>query len=85
MISGFIYFKYNDEDRRLFYNYDNLNSYENLEFYTKRNLRDMVEMETTYLSLRYWGSSVEIMKEIVTHFGGWVDENDSDDKEYFPV
>lgn len=26
------------------------------------------------------------MKEIVAHFGGgWVDENDCDDKEYYPI
>ena len=78
--------KYNDEDRMLFYNYSNLNSYENLEFYSKHNLREMVETETTYLSLGYWGSSVEIIKEIVAHFGGgWIDENDCDDKEYYPI
>ena len=85
-IHGFIDFKYNDEDRMLFYNYSNLNSYENLEFYSKYNLRDMVETETTYLSLGCWGSSVEIIKEIVAHFGGgWIDENDCDDKEYYPI
>ena len=85
-VHGFICFKYNDEDRMLFYNYSNLNSYENLEFYSKHNLREMVETETTYLSLGYWGSSVEIIKEIVAHFGGgWIDENDCDDKEYYPI
>lgn len=85
-IYGFICFKYNDEDRALFYNYSNLNIYENLEFYSKHNLRDMVEAEKTSLLLEYGGSSVEIMKEIVTHFGGgWIDENDCDDKEYYPV
>ena len=46
----------------------------------------MVESETTYLSLGYWGSSIEIIKEIVAHFGGgWIDENDCDDKEYYPI
>ena len=85
-IHGFIYFKYNDEDRMLFYNYSNLNSYENLEFYSKHNLKDRVETESTYLSLGCWGSSVEIIKEIVAHFGGgWIDENDCDDKEYYPI
>ena len=85
-VHGFICFKYNDEDRMLFYNYSNLNSYENLEYYSKHNLREMVETETTYISLGYWGSSVEIIKEIVAHFGGgWIDENDCDDKEYYPI
>lgn len=67
----------------LFYSYENLNHYENLEFYSKCNLKNMVETETTYLSLGYWGDSVEIIREIVAHFGGgWIDENNYDDKEY---
>lgn len=46
----------------------------------------MVLSETTYISLGFWGSSVEIIKEIVSYFGGgWVDENDCDDKEYYPI
>ena len=46
----------------------------------------MVEAETTYLSLGFWGNSVEIMKEIIAHFGGgWIDENDCDDKTYYPI
>ena len=85
-ICGFICFKYNDEDRMLFYSYENLNHYENLDFYSKHNLRDMVETETTYLSLGCCGSSVEIIKEIIAHFGGgWIDENDCDGKEYYPI
>ena len=66
-VYGIIYFKYNDEARMLFYHYSNLNSYENLEYYSKHNLREMVETETTCLSLGCWGSSVEIIKEIVAH------------------
>ena len=68
MISGRIDFNYHGEERSLFYVYDNLNSYENINFYSEHGL------------------SVEIVKEIVAHFGGgWVDENDCDDKEYYPV
>lgn len=83
---GHICFKYNDEDRSLFYCYFNVNSYDNLDYYSKRNLSDMVETETTYLTLSHWGSSVEIIKNIIENFGGgWIDENDCDDKEYYPV
>lgn len=85
-ISGRIDFNYHGEERSLFYVYDNLNSYENINFYSEHGLKDMVLSETTYLSLGFWGSSVEIIKEIVAHFGGgWVDENDCDDKEYYPI
>lgn len=86
IICGFISFKYHEEDRMLFYDYDNLNHYENLDYYSKRGLSELVETETTYILLGYYGGSVEIIKEIVAHFGGgWVDENDCDDKEYYPV
>ena len=85
-ISGNIYFKYKGEDRNIFYSYDNINSFDNLEFYTNCGLEDMVKSETTYISLGCWGSSVEIIKEIVAQFGGgWVDENDCDNRPYEPV
>lgn len=85
-IAGRIDFNYHGEERSLFYVYDNLNSYENVNFYSEHGLKDMVLSETTYLSLGFWGSSVEIIKEMVAHFGGgWVDENDCDDKEYYPI
>lgn len=85
-IYGYIYFKYNSERRILFYSYDNINSYENIDFYSEHGLRDMVEMETTYISLGCWGSSIEIIKELIAHFGGgWIDENDCDDKVYYPI
>ena len=70
----------------LFYYYGNINSYENLKYYTEFGLEDMVKSETTHIGLGYWGSSVEIIKEIVENFGGgWLDENDCDDKEYYVV
>ena len=85
-VNGFICFKYNDEDRMIFYDYDNLNSYENLEYYTKVGLEDMVKAETTYISLGCWGSSVAIIKEIIANFnGGWIDENDCDGDDYYKV
>lgn len=85
-IGGFIRFKYNGEDRMMFYMYENINHLENVRYYVNHGLKDMALSETTYLSLGCWGSSVEIIKEIVAHFGGgWIDENDCDDKEYYPV
>ena len=83
--NGFIDFTYNGENRRLYYYKPNINSYENLEVYSKYGLEDMVKSETTLISLSCWGSSVEIIKDIVTHFGGWIDENDCDNEEYYPI
>lgn len=79
IISGFITFNDGDENRAIFYDYQNINSYENLEYYSKYNLEDMVKSETTFLSLDWYGNSVEIMKGIAQEFGGWFDENDCDD------
>ena len=85
-LTGFIVFSYKDEKRMLFYSYSNINSLENLEFYSERNLEDMVRAETTGLSLGTWGHSVEIIQEIVAQFGGgWVDDNDCDSEEFYPV
>jgi len=37
------------------------------------------------LSFGLWGNAIEIMKDIVGHFGGYVDENDCDDNGYYPI
>lgn len=85
-IYGRIDFKYKGEDRSIFYSYSNVNFFENLDYYSEHGLEDMVKSETTYLSLGYWGSSVEIIKEMVAQFGeGWIDKNDCDDQPYEPV
>lgn len=82
-LCGFIHFKYKENNRSLFYCYNNLNVFENLEYYSKQGLEDMVRVETTFLSLGYYGDSVEIIRELITKFGGgWIDENDCDDKGY---
>lgn len=83
---GFIDFiDVNGDVRKLFYLYNNHNYYENKEYYKERNLIDMVTSEKTYLSLGYWGNAVEIMKQLVTEFGGWIDENDCDDITFYPI
>lgn len=77
--NGFIRFNDGDENKAIFYDYQNINFYENLEYYSKYNLENMVKSETTFLSLGYYDNSVEIMKGIAQEFGGWLDENDCDD------
>ena len=37
------------------------------------------------LSLSHWGSSVEIMKWLLDEFGGFLDEQDCDDKDFYEV
>ena len=82
IISGFITFDDGDKNITISYFYQNINSYENLEYYSERNLENMVKSETTFLSLGCCDNcdnSVEIMKGIAQEFGGWLDENDCDD------
>lgn len=84
--AGFIYFRDEEEDRVLFYNYSNVNFFENLEYYQELNLEDMVRTETTDISLDLWGNSVEIIEDIVQNFGGgWLDEDDCDDEPYYVI
>ena len=86
IISGFIYFMHEGEFRQLFYNYSNVNFYENIHYYSPLGLTKMVEAETTTVSLGCHGASVEIIKELIKHFdGGWLDENDCDDEEYYEI
>lgn len=85
-VYGFINFTYNGDRRRLFYFYENINNFENLEYYAKRGLKNMINTETTRVNIGAWGESVEIIREIVSHFGGgWIDENDCDNETYYTV
>lgn len=85
-VYGFITFSYQDEVRDLFYDYDNVNHLENLEYYREYGLEELVTFETTYISLGTWGNSVEIIKALVAQFGGgWVDENNCDDEQPYPI
>ena len=87
LVSGFIDFtSRNGNKRNLFYMYQNINTYENLETYKRYGLEDMVKAETTYLSLGCNDEAVQIISELVAAFGGgWIDENDCDGYEYYPI
>ncbi len=86
IISGFINFDDHGDCRNLFYYYSNINALENLEYYTDYGLDDMVEAETTCISLGKWGNSIEIMEDLLHAFdGGWLDEDDCDDNQYYFV
>lgn len=76
--NGFITFNDCEENKNIFYLYQNINSYENLEYYSEYNLEDMVKSEITFLILGCY-NSVEIMQGIAQEFGGWLDEDDCDD------
>ena len=73
---GRVYFKFNDEDRNLFYCLGEITPDRDMDFKNGKY---------AYLSLGCWGNSVQIMTEIVKCFGGYIDENDCDDKNEFYV
>jgi len=38
-----------------------------------------------WCSMRLWGNSVEIARYLCETFGGYLDENDCDDEEFYPI
>lgn len=60
----------------LFYSTKNINTYENLEYYERRGLGDMVRARTTSLFSNYDERISEIIFAIINEFGGWYVEND---------
>lgn len=86
---GFIFYKLNGEGYQLFYRYSNINAFDCLEEYEQDGLYDLVEMEkseVTTISCGHYGDSVEVITDIIAHFGGgWIDKNDCDDESYCPI
>lgn len=84
--SGFIYFQYKEEQRSLFYFYGN---YFGFDAYTFKNNLDANTRElngdNTSLSLGATGYAVEILTKIAKEFGGYIDEDDCDDKWFYKV
>ena len=78
--SGCFVLKYKTELRSIYYYYNNVNCWEDLNYYSKQLQERYVKGEHTELILGYYGKAVEIMKLICEHFGGWIDENDCDDE-----
>lgn len=84
--SGFISFTTKNGNRRsLFYFYDNMNSHENMDYYKKYGLEDMVKAEKTHIGLGYNDEAIEIIREIVAYYGGWIDECDCDDEPFYEI
>jgi len=74
-----------EETRSLFYLHETIIPIENEEYYLENGLRELNEIDTTFISLGYWASSVEIMRDIVEEYGGWLDENDCDEYPYYYI
>lgn len=82
---GSIWFNYKGQVINIFYFYSNINTFENRDYYEKHNLLNMVNSETTHLSMCIVGD-ITIIEDIIRHFsGGWLDRNDCDDIPYEPI
>jgi hypothetical protein len=78
---GSIYFKDGEDQRRLFCcNNEDITKFS--PEYPELNFSDDVH-SYLWVSLGYWKNSVEIIKNIINHFGGYVDENDCDDEGWY--
>lgn len=82
---GHIDFTDGKDARSLFYSHSNIKYRSEQESYEEQYLDEMAAADTTYLSLGFWNDSVNIIKDIVIHFGGgWIHENDcGEDKPYY--
>ena len=84
--SGFIHFRYKEEQRNLFFFYGNY--YSPAPYAIKKNLDSNTRElngDNTELILGASGYAVEILTKIAKEFGGYIDENDCDDKWFYKV
>lgn len=84
--SGFIHFRYKEEQRNLFFFYANY--YAHAPYAIKKNLSNNTRElngDNTELILGASGYAVEILTQIAKEFGGYIDENDCDDKWFYKV
>lgn len=84
--SGFIHFRYKEEQRSLFFFYGNyyLPAPYAIEKNLDSNTREL-NGDNTDLILGASGYAVEILTQIAKEFGGYIDENDCDDKWFYKV
>lgn len=76
MYDGYIYFKYKEEHRSMFY----ISCKPKDESYT-----EVDDGEYTYISLGHNELAEEIIESIVAEFGGYYDRNDCDDEGFVAI
>lgn len=70
-----VYFTYKGEERRLF----------TMVYKSRKFSKSGEKHRMIFLDLDYWGHSVEIMRSVLSFFGGWLDENDCDNEEPYYI
>lgn len=69
----YISFNVNEDERR------------SLNVFLTDTAKNDYDIDGVLLYLGCYGSSFEIMKILLNEFGGYLDENDCDDKDFYPV
>ena len=83
---GWIHFTYNGKNRSLFYLYKDTFWFDKLDILSNiKNNTPELNGEYTYLSLGFDSDAVEIMTKIAKEFGGYLDEQDTDNVPYKKV
>lgn len=83
---GWIHFTYNGKNRSLFYLYKDTFWFDKLDILSNiKNNTPELNGEYTYLSLGFDSDAVEIMTKIAKEFGGYLDEQDTDNIPYKKV
>ena len=78
---GNLYYYYNSKagENRHFLHPDDYN------YWVEKGLKEIAETETTDLSMCSCKENIDLMKQIVAEFGGWIDDNDCDDEFFYQV
>lgn len=82
--SGYILFDYKGSGG-LYYYYNSEGRKGNYDYWVEKGLKEMVDTETTCLSMYSCEDNIHLMKQIVAEFGGWIDENDCDEEFFYQV
>lgn len=80
-----IQLRHNNKLMYLHVHYTNINTYENLDYYTERGLEGMVKSETTQITASYSKESLDVAKNLVSAWGGWIDYDDCDGEPYVRI
>lgn len=70
-----VYFTYKGEERRLF----------TMIYKSRKFSKTGEKNRLIFLDLDFWGHSIEIMRALISHFGGWLDENDCDNEDAYYI
>ena len=60
-------------------------SHRSMSVFLNKYAKQDYGIDGVLVSLSTWGSNLEIMNWLLDEFGGYLDENDCDDKDFYPV